>query len=419
MLKTSVDYHKPRVFIHQIAQISAAGDDLTSGYHGLLLGQYHLKDVHDYSGKLLGVGYGYSPVTTKNIAALQNIKEWRHSDDTVRALYVVSQQLNLDGLSREDRQNTGVIVGSSRGASALLEQTISAYYQPKPPADQKAPFFTQFTIRSHTSPNTTSSATSSFLAQKLRLGGGHFSLASACTSSLQSIGIGFKLLRCNMMSHALCGGVEAPLTPYVWQILKKAGVLSTKNGSPPLMAFGQNRSGMVPGEGAGLVLLSRREEPKATAEIIGYGSATEHAGSVGITRHAQGLQKAINIALNEAGISAEQIDVLTIHGSGTRQGDGAEIMAIKEIFACFSGKVSLLISPWATGHTLGASGVLKLGWSIEALKQHGKLPTPPYELDQKISGFRPLGLGKATYSCILGLGFGGSAAALVIKKINL
>lgn len=329
----------------------------------------------------------------------------------VRALHCVSQQLSLQDLSADQRARAAVIIGSSRGPAAQLEATIAKFY-----ATSK-----RHRLPARTSPSTTISAGSAALAQTYELSGPQLTVSSACTSSLQSVGIAFKLMAGDRHSLSLVGGAEDPLTPYIFTILAQAKVLG--HASPglavPLQAFGPQRTGMIPGRGAGLATLSANPHTDPLAKILGYGSATEHAGAVGLTPHAQGLQTAIHLALADAQLTPHDIHLIATHGAGTPQGDRAELRALTAIFGGCSPAPRLLITSWATGHTLGAAGILKVGLACMALRT-GQCPRPPYPLTHQASSWlphAPTGKRQSTTALVVGMGFGGSATALILQRV--
>lgn len=357
------------------------------------------------------LGYGYSTQIQEQLRALLSTKSWRYSDTMVRALHCVSQQLGLEDMSADQRANTAVIIGSSRGPATQLEATIAQFYDPS--QNHRLP--------ARTSPSTTVSAGSAALAQTYQLSGPQFTLSSACTSSLQSMGVAFKLMASGCHSLSLVGGAEDPLTPYIYTILAQAKVLGQTSPSLaiPLQAFGRHRTGMIPGQGAGLAILSTKPDTDPLTQILGYGSTTEHAGAVGLTTHAQGLQTAIRLALADAQLTPHDIHIIATHGSGTKQGDQAELKALTAIFGGCSPAPGLLITSWATGHTLGAAGIQKVGLASIALRT-GECPLPSYPLTHLASSWLPNPPSQRHHggtALVVGMGFGGSATALILRGL--
>ena len=397
--------------------MGACGDTVEQSYQNLcFLKSPNLIDVISPQGVILGKGYGYSATTQNRIDKMAGKKPWRSSDPTVQAMHDLSQQIHLDHLSDEERAHMAVVIASSRGPTSLLETTISKYYATH---SHSSP---SLSLNPRTSPTTTFSVHSSRVAADLKLGGMSLSLSSACTSSLQALGIAFKLIQCGFWNQCLVGGVEDPLTPYVYSALKSSKVLASEPYRiPALQAFGQHRSGMIPGRGVALAYLSSQpSNPHCIATLLGFSSTTEHAGMVGLSPNALGLQKAIRGALTDAQISADQVELITVHGSGTKLGDREEMGAIKAIFGHLNPLPNLWITSWGTGHTLGASGLIKVALSIQAM-ENGHIPSPPYQIDDCTAPWvphRPL-YKPITHKicCVLGLGFGGSSTAIIIQGI--
>ena len=388
------------VFIHQLDMVSSCGDSVKESFEHLEGSYSHMVDIW-HEDQLLGQGYGYSPTFQQQLAELLASKHWRHTDAMARALYLVARRLDACGLLAEDM---GLIVGSSRGPCGELESTLSRFYLGVP-----------FALKAKTSPSTTFAAITSFLAQSLKLGGYQLAVSAACISSHHSIGLAYRLVKGGSLHHCLAGGAENPLTAYVYSLLKAAKVLASASGQKvPLAAFGLRRFGMVPGQGAGLALLSSQRGKGDMGTIVGFGSTTEQAGLVGVSPGAAGLQKAFRQALSEAQITQDQIDIIAVHGAGTHLGDREEMRAIRQLFKGAS-LPRLLITSWATGHTLGASGIMKLGFLLEALRVQ-KVPPPPYPLDPMMAEFMVPLTREANIGCLFGLGFGGVAAVIIVKK---
>ena len=373
--------------------------------------------MNDQHGQFTTHSYSYSHDVKMRLRQLLADKNWRHSDAMVRALYLVSHHLNLGCLSANQRATTAVVVGSSRGPAQLLETTMAQFYREPTSA---ATSIRQPKLAARTSPSTTISAGSVALAHALKLGGDQFTLSSACTSSLQSLGIAYKLIQSGYWKHSLVGGAEDPLTPYIHTILTQAKVLVPRSdsGTIPLQAFGKTRTGMVPGQGAGLALLTHQSNYNPIAQILGYGATTEQAGIVGVTKNAQGLQTAIRLALADAQLTPNDIDIIATHGPGTSLGDDAELGAYRVIFGQCSSLPQLWITSWATGHTLGASGIIKVGLAIMALK-HQRCHLPPYSLNRLTKSWTQAATNNFSKNTALitSMGFGGSSAALIIQSL--
>ncbi|MCY4444000.1 MAG: beta-ketoacyl synthase N-terminal-like domain-containing protein [Proteobacteria bacterium] len=432
-----------QVFVLDVASISSCGDSVKQAYDYMLDPSKSPNQLPEKSKAV----YGLSAAIYKKMWQLSVDVSLSGSDPTARLLRLVSEQLSLHDMSTEAKQRCGVVVGSSRGATDLLEDAMAMFYGGSLSASL---------LSSRTSPYTTASFLSSMLAQHYGLCGGHYYVSSACSSSLHALGMAYLMVKEGMLSHCLAGGVEWASTPFCEAILKKAGVLARSDGRfPVLKSFGSQRNGTVLGEGGGLALLSssslktheekkeenerdkKRDKNSAVMEICGFGMASESFGMVGLSEDGEALRLAFQRATAQSCLSVEDIDMVVVHGSGTSRGDGAEIQALMKIFRKVTCKPHLLITKWATGHTLGASGILALSLAFQECKDK-RAPWPLYPVDSYIADWRRIPvthnrenkwcsvLGKkksynnshtCRYGCVLGMGFGGSAAVLVFRNL--
>lgn len=406
------------VFIESVAGISAAGDSVMQAYEHLLSGEFYLKDI-DLSRSGSSVRqqvYSYAPTVSRRLRQLSQTPPWHRSDVVQRLWFETCSDLGLERLSAAERERCGLIVGSSRGIADLLETTIVDVYGGGGEEHKK-----HRRPAAHTSPYTTPSSLAALVAQHYGLQGGQAFVSSACTSSLSSLIFAYQCLRGGMMSHCVSGGAEACATPYVVQILQSAGVwvrqVSSVDEGVPLRSFGCNPSGMVLGEGAGAVLLSSSKSAQSVAEVVGVGMAGESCGLVGLSHGAEFLQQAFSRGLAECRWTADDIDLVGLHGSGTLRGDAAEIVALRQLFSAVRRKPRLLVSKWATGHTLGAAGVLQLGFALQACAKQ-ELPTYPYQLDAAVAEFDSCPARAWRNICVWGMGFGGSACAVFLRYLG-
>ncbi len=269
---------------------------------------------------------------------------------TLLALYAADRAVAQAGWRGED---FSVLVGSSRGPTGSWEAG-----------------FQQFSAAGRVGPRTSPATTLGSIGFGL---GAYFSSASlasslsvTCSSGLHALLHGVALLRAGMASRVLVGGAEAPLTPFTLRQMEALRIYAAPpedDRLPVCRPLAQPATGMVVGEGAAFLALELDSAQPPIARITGLAFAREVAGSpTGITPTGEGLQKTMREAAATAGKSP---DLIIAHAPGTRQGDAAELFAIRQVFgpeqAVTSGK-------WATGHTFGASGPLALELAIAILR---------------------------------------------------
>ena len=292
--------------------------------------------------------------------------------------------------------NTAIVFGSSRGATATWENLLFSHFK-----GERLP--------AYASPISTSNSIPSTIAKYLGVNGLHMYVSGACSTGLHALGVAYLLVKAQQASAVIAGGVECSNTRFTRDILKRAKVLSKETlNSYPHRPNDEQRSGMILGSGcAGLVLSS---EPKQSyAEIIGYGGASDDGGLAGISKDALGLQIAIKRALKDARIDVGDIDFIVGHGSSTILGDRRESNAISQVFGRDIPPV--IYHKWLTGHMLGASAASSVAFASDHLFNQ-VIPNNPYDTRHpSIKSHRRL------QTClILSMGFGGNAAALVLRR---
>lgn len=245
-------------------------------------------------------------------------------------------------------------------------------------------------------------------------------------SSLMAIGYARKVLAKNKLNMILAGGMEAPVTPYALLCCNTYGALSEDNTYPPAAyrPFDRKRSGFVIGEGAGVVVMEglqrvRQRAARPLAYICGFGTTCDGADRINPAQDSTELQRAIRIALDDAGLSPDAIDYISLDGLAVDVWDNAEADAVKGVFGRRAKDIPLGCPKPMFGNLLGASGAVDLAATILAMEN--KLVPPILNLDEPAqSGLnyitgqaREYNIGKAL---IISRGRGGINSALVIEK---
>lgn len=199
--------------------------------------------------------------------------------------------------------------------------------------------------------------------------------SSACSSGSQGIGYAYEAIKYGMIPMMLAGGGEefCPSEVYVFDSLYAASRNNDNPNQTP-RPYDQNRDGLVIGEGAGMFVLEELEHALARsaniiAEVVGYGANSD--GSHVTQPQASTMQRCMELALKDAGISPSQIGYVNGHGTATEKGDIAETQATEAVF----GYVPLSSQKSYLGHTLGACGALESWFSIEMMRDGWFAPT--------------------------------------------
>lgn len=266
-------------------------------------------------------------------------------------------------------------------------------------------------------PHTTAANIGIFFGLKGRI----IPTSSACSSGSQGIGYAYEAIKYGLTDMMLAGGGEefCPSEVYVFDSLYAA---SRRNGEPEKTPrpYDVNRDGLVIGEGAGIFVLeelehAKRRGAKIYAELVGYGANSD--GSHVTQPQKETMQKCMELALQDAGITPDKIGYVNGHGTATEKGDIAETLATEAVF----GFVPISSQKSYLGHTLGACGALEAWFSIEMMNGGWFAPTLNLnnidprcgKVDYILSGGREI---ETDYVMSNNFAFGGVNTSLVFKR---
>jgi 3-oxoacyl-[acyl-carrier-protein] synthase II len=251
---------------------------------------------------------------------------------------------------------------------------------------------------------------------------------TACAAGVQAIGDGARLIRAGEADVAVCGGAEACINSISLGGFAAARSLSTGFNDTPASAsrpFDIARDGFVMGEGAGIVVVEALDHALARgatplAELVGYGTTADAYHITSGPEDGDGARRAIEIAIDQAGIRPSNIKHVNAHATSTPVGDKSEMEAIKAVFGR-EGGVAVSATKSATGHLLGAAGGLEAIFALLALRDQIAPPTLNLEtpdpaaegIDFVAGRARPLAM---DYALSNGFGFGGVNASILFRR---
>lgn len=270
-------------------------------------------------------------------------------------------------------------------------------------------------------------AISGNLAIKFQAKGTCFGVVSACASGTHSLGEAFRNVKHGYSDVVLAGSAESVFTPVCFSGFANMTAMSTRTEpgrcSTP---FDAERDGFVLGEGAGFLILEELEHAlargaKIYGEIVGYGATCDAYHITSPAPDGEGAAKAMELAIEEAGITPDQIDYINAHGTGTPYNDLFETNAIKKVFGDDT-KVPVSSTKSMTGHLLGAAGGIETIFCIKAINDSFipatiglEKPDPELTLDYVPNKGRDAEL---NYVLSNSLGFGGHNGTLIVKKFE-
>ncbi|HEK9990652.1 TPA: beta-ketoacyl-ACP synthase II [Streptococcus equi subsp. zooepidemicus] len=330
------------------------------------------------------------------------------------ALYAATEAIEHAGLDIEaiDSDRFGVIVASGIGGIQEIEEQVIRLHEKGPKR-----------VKPMTLPKALPNMAAGNVAMKLNAQGVCKSINTACASSNDAIGDAFRTIKFGLQDVMMVGGSEAAITKFAIAGFQSLTALSTtEDPSRSSIPFDKDRNGFIMGEGSGMLVLESLEHAQkrgATilAEIVGYGNTCDAYHMTSPHPEGLGARKAINLALQEAGIDAATIDYVNAHGTSTPANEKGESQAI---VAVLGKEVPVSSTKSFTGHLLGAAGAVEAIATIEAIR-HNYVPMTAgtKELSDDIEANVIFGQGKEAdirYAMSNTFGFGGHNAVLAFKR---
>lgn len=251
---------------------------------------------------------------------------------------------------------------------------------------------------------------------------------TACAASAQAIGDAARIIRAGEAPIMLAGGAEACITRLAIGSFAAMKALSKRNDEPERASrpFDKDRDGFVIGEGAAILILEEKEHAIARgapilAELVGYGTTSDAYHIAAPPENGEGAARAMQIALNQAGLEPSDIGYLSAHATSTPAGDVAELNAIRSVFGSSLKNLSISATKASSGHLLGSAGALACAFSIQALRQNTLPFTLNFETpDEAVDAFDIIAGAVRTKTCnyamVNAFGFGGVNATLIFKR---
>lgn len=318
-------------------------------------------------------------------------------------------------INDENSHRIGVWIGSGIGGMETFENQFETFLNKG--YRRVSPFFVPMMI-----PDMATGQVSITLGAR----GFNSCTVTACATGTNSIGDAFKVIQRGDADAMVTGGTEAPISRMAMAGFCANKALST-NPDPQSASrpFDMNRNGFVMGEGAGIVVLEELEHAlsrgaKIYAEIVGYGATGDAYHITAPAPGGEGGARAMKMALEDGGLTPEEIAYINAHGTSTDYNDKFETLAIKEVFGDHAYKLAVSSTKSMTGHLLGAAGGIEAIFTVLALKESVLPPTINYEtpdpecdLDYVPNKARQQEIKAAISNS---LGFGGHNATIAFRK---
>ncbi|MFD2936730.1 beta-ketoacyl-ACP synthase II [Spirosoma flavum] len=347
-----------RVVITGIGALTPIGHDVPTFWQNILAGQSGAATITRFDASLFRTHFACE---LKNYVASQYLShaDIKRTDRFTQYALIASDQAILDSgfdFQKMDPFDVGVIWGSGQGGMETFEEQVTEYV-----LGNGQPRFSPFFV-----PKLIANMASGMISLRNGYMGINYTTVSACATSNTALMDAFTYIRLGKAKIIVSGGSEAPITPASFGGFSAMKAMSTRNDDPTTASrpFDVHRDGFVMGEGAGALILEEYEHAvKRGAHIYGEvtgASMTADAYHMTAT-HPEGLGalKAMQLALDEAGITIADVDYLNTHATSTPVGDLSEIKAVTKLTGNQKTKLHISATKSMTGHLLGAAGAIE------------------------------------------------------------
>ena len=325
-------------------------------------------------------------------------------------------QAGLD-MEKEDPFRVGCSIGSGIGSLQVTETACVKIHEKGP--SRVNPLLVPLMISNMAAGN---------VSIQLGLKGKSLNVVTACATGTHSIGEAFRSIQHGEEDVMLAGGTEASICPIGVAGFTALTALSTVDDPEKCsLPFDKNRSGFVMGEGAGVVVLEELEHARKRGavilgEMVGYGATSDAYHITSPAEDGAGAAKAMELAIQEAGIRKEDVTYINAHGTATHHNDLFETRAIKLLFGDHAYDMKINSTKSMIGHLLGAAGAVEFITCVKEIQDGFIHATAGYETpDEELDLNYVPGEGvkeNITYALSNSLGFGGHNASLLVKKFE-
>lgn len=407
-----------RVVVTGVGAITPIGNDKDTFWQAIKDGicgidQVTAFDASDLKTQIAGEVKDFEP--TDYIDKKEARKMDRYTQFALIAAVEAAKDAGLD-MEKEDPWRVGVITGSGIGGIHTLEDQHQTLMDKGP--GRISPFFIPMMI---------GNMGAAQIAIKLNAQGINENVVTACASGTNAIGDAFRHIQYGSNDVIIAGGAEAAITKLAFAGFCSMKAMSTRNDDPKTASrpFDAERDGFVLSEGAGFIVLEELEHAKKRGahiicEMVGYGATDDAYHITSPIPGGAGGAKAMQLALDDAGIQPSEVTYINAHGTSTKYNDSFETSAIKSVFGDAAKHVAVSSTKSMTGHLLGAAGGIEAVICAKAIEE-GFIPAtinyqnadPECDLDIVPNQGRTQDV---KYAMSNSLGFGGHNATILMKK---
>lgn len=372
-------------------------------------------DTADYPTKIAAEVSGFDPLN------YLDRKELKRSDPSQQYAIAASEEALKDSgldLEKVDKDRVGVVIGSGIGGITAFEEQHGKLMTSGP--SRVSPFFIPMMIID---------MCAGLVSMRYGFHGPNYGTVSACASSSHAILDAFRVIQRGEADLMVGGGSEATITPTALAGFCQNKAMTTQNDEPEKASrpFDLRRDGFVMGEGAAMLILENAEHAAARGarvygEIFGGGMSGDAHHMTAPHPEGLGARRAMQTAIDEAGLSPDQVDYINTHGTATGLGDIAETKAIKAVLGDHAYKIPCNSTKSMIGHLLGAAGAIEAVVTFKSIQDgmvhpttNLEVPDPECDLDYVADGKRSHDI---KFALSNSFGFGGHNVSMVIGKPN-
>ena len=410
-----------RVVVTGLGAVSPLGCTVEKTWGNVLSGVSGAKpityfDTTDYLTKFAAT------VSDFDASLALSVKDTRRIDTFVQYAAECSRQALLDAdlpLLPEDYQSRfGVAIGSGVGGMEFIQTAADKISSGRP--RRISPFFV---------PGMIINMASGYVSMQHRLRGPNLSVVTACASAAHSIGMAARMIACGDADLMLAGGTERASVQIGIGGFNAVKALSTRNDDPTKASrpWDKDRDGFLLGDGAAVLVLESLEHAQSRgatiyAEFAGLGMSGDAYHMTAAEPDGTGMALSMQNALDNAGMTAADIDYINAHGTSTPLADPIEVKAIKTVFGDDAYRLAVSSTKSMTGHLLGAAGGIEALFAVLAIRDN--IAPPTINLDNPDEGcdldFVPHKAREMSINTVLSnsFGFGGTNCSLVFKRVE-
>ena len=413
-----------RVVVTGLGAVTPIGNDVPTFWDNLLKGVSGATRITYFDPTLYKSAIACE-VKNFEVEKYFDRKEARKLDRFVHYAVAAAQEAIQDSglnLEEEDKNRIGVVLGVGVGGVGYFQEAVAENTLNEADGPRYSPFFV---------PKMIADMSTGMISIRYGLAGPNYVCTAACASSTIALSDAFNLIRLGKANVMVTGGSEAAVTKAGMGGFAALHALSTRNDSPETASrpFSASRDGFVLGEGSGILILEELEHAKARgakiyAELAGTGLTADAYHMTASHPEGIGAVRAMQEALDDAGLKPEDVDYINTHGTSTPVGDVSEVKAILTLFGEHAYKLSIDSTKSMTGYLLGAAGAIEAVATVLAVKNDVIPPTinhDPEDKDENIDYNLDFTFGKSKQRTVRAaitnnFGFGGHNASALFKK---